>query len=399
MTSLKTSAGIEATWFRRVLGQYPTGVCIVTAIGSDGRAVGMSVGSFTSLSLDPPLVVFMPDKGSSSWPKIRRATSFCVNVLAAGQESLCRQFAAKLPDKFVGVSWHPAGSGAPIIDGVVAWIDCDLERVDDGGDHEIAVGRVRALDVGESALPLLFFRGGYGRFSPHTLAARESDLLSHLGIVDMSRADMEAAANDLDGEVVALGIVDEDAVVLASVAATGPSATGPMLVGQRVPAIPPVGSPIMAWQRPELVDTWLASRRSEDHDEIRGRLRQVRERGYSVVLDGPDLGRLMELFDRRAVPRAHQLDPDQRRMFEQLPVDPLDFGPDDPRQVCWIYAPVFNAEKLACLALGVRLNRSPMDASDLQRQVQRLHRATRAITERTGGQSPVATTAAGAANG
>lgn len=116
---------IEPERFRQVLGHYPTGVAIATAMGDDGVPAGMAVGSFTSVSLDPPLVGFMPDKRSTSFPKIRAAGSFCINVLAQDQEPACRAFAARSGDKYAESTWHPAGSGSPILDGAVAWIDCD----------------------------------------------------------------------------------------------------------------------------------------------------------------------------------------------------------------------------------------------------------------------------------
>src|SRR3712207_5252978 len=122
-------AATDSRWFREVLGQYPTGVCALTAMGSDGRPAGLTVGSFTSVSLDPPLVGFLPDKRSTTWPKIRAAGHFCINVLSADQESVCRAFATKGGDKFADLTWRSAGSGAPILDGVVAWIDCDLDAV------------------------------------------------------------------------------------------------------------------------------------------------------------------------------------------------------------------------------------------------------------------------------
>ncbi len=137
----------DADWFRRVLGQYPTGVSVVTGIAPDGAAAGLAVGSFTSVSLDPPLVAFMPGVGSSSWPKIAPARKFCVNILAADQESVCRAFASKAADKFADLSWRPAPSGAPILDGAVAWVDCDVEVVHEAGDHLIVIGRVRDLDI------------------------------------------------------------------------------------------------------------------------------------------------------------------------------------------------------------------------------------------------------------
>ena len=119
----------------------------------------------------PPLIAFFPDRGSSSWPKIERAGAFCVNILGAEQEDVCRRFASRAPDKFEGVPCRPADSGAPIVDGVVAWLDCSLESVTEAGDHFIVLGRVNALDVESPGLPLLFFQGGYGRFAPLSLAA------------------------------------------------------------------------------------------------------------------------------------------------------------------------------------------------------------------------------------
>jgi flavin reductase (DIM6/NTAB) family NADH-FMN oxidoreductase RutF len=150
-------------WFRRVLGHFPTGVVIVTAIYDDAPA-GMSIGAFTSVSLDPPLIAILPSKTSVSWPRIAAAGAFCVNILNARQEALCRTFATSGADKFAGVSWRSAPSGAPVLAGALAWIDCTLEQVVEAGDHLIALGRVRTLDVGDEkvAEPLVFFQGGYG---------------------------------------------------------------------------------------------------------------------------------------------------------------------------------------------------------------------------------------------
>jgi 3-hydroxy-9,10-secoandrosta-1,3,5(10)-triene-9,17-dione monooxygenase reductase component len=157
---------VEANEYRRVLGHYPTGVCVVTALLPEGQRAGMVVGSFSSVSLNPPLVGFFPDVSSSSWPQIERARQFCVNVLGSGQQDLCRRFSAKGEDKFAGVSHTASKNGSPVLDGVVAWIDCSLEQVHEAGDHYIVIGRVRELDVLQPDQPLLFFRGSYGSFSP-----------------------------------------------------------------------------------------------------------------------------------------------------------------------------------------------------------------------------------------
>jgi flavin reductase (DIM6/NTAB) family NADH-FMN oxidoreductase RutF len=154
----------DSARFRQVLGHFPTGVTVITA-AADSGPVGLAVGAFSSVSLDPPLVAFFPDKGSSSWPRIEASGSFCVNILAEDQEEVCRRFASKGDDKFAGLGWTPAGSGAPMLDGVLAWIDCDVDSVVEAGDHHCVFGRVRDLGVGRDGGPLLFFRGGYGRFA------------------------------------------------------------------------------------------------------------------------------------------------------------------------------------------------------------------------------------------
>jgi 3-hydroxy-9,10-secoandrosta-1,3,5(10)-triene-9,17-dione monooxygenase reductase component len=151
--------------FRHILGHYPTGVCAVTAM-IDDKPVAMVVGSFTSVSLDPPLVAFFPDRNSTSWPKIEQARRFCVNVLAEHQEDVCRALASKTENKFETVPYRLSDAGMPIANGIVAWIDCDLHAVHEAGDHFIAIGRVHSLDIEHPHRPLLFFQGGYGQFAP-----------------------------------------------------------------------------------------------------------------------------------------------------------------------------------------------------------------------------------------
>ena len=156
---------IDAGLFRTVLGHFCSGITIITAV-DDGQPVGLTCQSFSSCSLDPPLVTFLPAKSSSSWPRIRSAGSFCINILAADQEALCRGFAMKGADKFEGVGYHTEVTGSPVLDGALAWIDCVLYTVHDGGDHDIVLGLVQRMAVArEGVLPLMFFRGGYGSFA------------------------------------------------------------------------------------------------------------------------------------------------------------------------------------------------------------------------------------------
>ena len=159
-------ASFGSAEFRRVLGHYPTGVTVVTAVDG-GAPVGLAIGSFGSVSLDPPLVMFCPDKSSTSWPAIERSGGFCANVLAEDQAGVSSLFAGWEPDKFAGVTWSTRATGSPVIDGCLAWIDCTVEAVHDAGDHWIVVGRVADLGVGRSgAGPLVFFKGGYAGVTP-----------------------------------------------------------------------------------------------------------------------------------------------------------------------------------------------------------------------------------------
>jgi 3-hydroxy-9,10-secoandrosta-1,3,5(10)-triene-9,17-dione monooxygenase reductase component len=152
---------IDPRVMRDVLGHFASGVTVVTAIGADGP-VGFTCQSFSSLSLDPPLVTFAPARTSTTWPLLRRAGRFCVNVLADDQQALSGQFARSGTDKFAGVGWVPSAQGSPVLDGVVAWIDGELWAEYEGGDHTIVVARVLGLGADAARSPLLFHRGGYG---------------------------------------------------------------------------------------------------------------------------------------------------------------------------------------------------------------------------------------------
>lgn len=162
--SPEVDSAIDARSFRHVLGHFPTSVVVVTAEGPDHQPEGMVVGSFTSVSLDPPLVSFLADRSSRTFAKIRAAGRYCVNALAADQEHLCRKMAARGDDRFDGVAWGWSPLGNPVLEGIVAWVDCEIEKVVELGDHYLAVGRVRELRVESPKTPLLFFRGDYGDY-------------------------------------------------------------------------------------------------------------------------------------------------------------------------------------------------------------------------------------------
>lgn len=152
--------------FRAVLGHFPTGVVVVTGTAG-GRPVGMTVGSFFSLSLQPPLVGFAVDHGSHTWPLLQASGTFCINVLAEHQAGLASWFAKRGVDRFGHVGWARSPGGTPILDGAVAWMDCELYAVHSLGDHNLVAATVCRLDADESSTgPLLFYRRAYGGFRP-----------------------------------------------------------------------------------------------------------------------------------------------------------------------------------------------------------------------------------------
>jgi len=151
---------LEPKRLRTVLGHYPSGVTVVTAM--DGATpVGFACQSFHALSLDPPMVVILVGKQSTSWPRIRSAETFAVNVLSEGQAGLCRAFAVSGADKFANVEWGRSRFDAPILEGISAWFNCRIEAEHDGGDHLIVTARILDLGTAEDRRPLLFHRGAF----------------------------------------------------------------------------------------------------------------------------------------------------------------------------------------------------------------------------------------------
>ncbi|MFT4248051.1 MAG: flavin reductase family protein [Pseudomonas sp.] len=156
---------LDPRTFRSVLGNFPTGVVAITTAAGDDEPIGMIVGSFTSVSLTPPLVSFLADCSSSTQARIQQAGRFCANVLAADQEGLCRQLASRRPPvRFDGIPWSRSPLGNPILEGIIAWIDCSIADVIAVGDHYLIVGHVHALHAVSDKTPLLFLRGGYGDY-------------------------------------------------------------------------------------------------------------------------------------------------------------------------------------------------------------------------------------------
>lgn len=161
------SAQIDPRTFRSVLGQFCTGITVITTVHDD-VPVGFACQSFAALSLEPPLVLFCPTKVSRSWQAIEASGRFCVNVLTEKQKDVSARFGSKEPDKFAGIDWRPSELGSPIIEGSLAYIDCTVASVHDGGDHFVVFGAVESLSEVPAVKPrpLLFYRGDYTGIEP-----------------------------------------------------------------------------------------------------------------------------------------------------------------------------------------------------------------------------------------
>ncbi len=160
-----SSAAVDTLRYRRVIGNFATGVAIVTCNGPDGPT-GLTTNAITSVSLEPLLLLVCFDNSSRTLPAVREARRFAVNVLRAGQEELARVFASKraAPEKFEAAT-HMVAHGVPVLDGALAWLACDLEALHPAGDHTIGIGAITHLDADPDGEPLVWYRGKYGTFA------------------------------------------------------------------------------------------------------------------------------------------------------------------------------------------------------------------------------------------
>jgi flavin reductase (DIM6/NTAB) family NADH-FMN oxidoreductase RutF len=296
MSTASTCQGwdLDSAQFRAVLGNYPTGVVVVTAQCEDGP-VGMVIGSFTSVSLNPPLVAFLPMKTSRTYERLRTASSFCVNVLSASQEEVCRAIATEGSAALESIRLRPAPSGAPILDGVVAWIDCAPGDVHEAGDHFIVLGRVTDTGIESEGVPLLFFQGGYGGFAAGSLVLQRGGqgLVAAVRLALNQRAQLEEIAEELKCECTVIAMDGDEGVFVASAAASGLVAAAP--IGARIPISAPLQGLFVSDAGPVTRERWLSSlgRDQVARDDACAMLDRVAARGWSVgVIDGekgPDM--------------------------------------------------------------------------------------------------------------
>ncbi|WP_111510135.1 flavin reductase [Mycobacterium kyogaense] len=364
---------IDSLRYREVMGHYPTGVTVVTGIADDGEPVGMVVGTFTSVSLDPPLVAFLPTLASRTFARLRTARSFCINVLAHDQVALCRTMASPAPDKFADVEWSASSTGAPAIAGAVAHIDCVPRRAIEAGDHFIQLCEVESMEVHRQVTPLLFFQGGYGGFSPHSMTAGgDADLISGVRLADLARPQIESLAGDLACEAAVLVAVNEFELTTVSTAHGG-TAVMRELLGERLPMKPPLGEAYMAWASDDAAARWLTMV-GKDPDRLgthRQRLAAIRARGYAAwqvasggSTDQADVAAMMIEYAAGGLTPTREREL-LARMAEYMPsVDTADFADEQVYDIGGLMAPVLGKDGNVVLLL--RLAQLPTPASGEQ---------------------------------
>lgn len=274
---------VDTLSFRSTLSQYPTGVAVIATTDADGRPDGMVVGTFTSVSLAPPMVGYLPARSSRSFTRIRHNTDFCASILAADQAGLCARLASSNEDKFDEVEWVAGDNGCPRVEGALAWIEFSSADVADAGDHYFVTGSVQSLEIGRMAQPLVFFQGDYGRFASaeNPLAVRQ-ELIDVMRIVDRCGPVLEDLQLDTGRDASLVSPFGNDLVVVR--AATGSRRTP---LGARFPFVAPMGAVLVDPDDDAQLNRWLFNRLTPASDTRRaalGKLLLAHERGYSLTL-------------------------------------------------------------------------------------------------------------------
>lgn len=379
---------IDMYEFRRVLGTFPTGVVIITAMDQTTREpLAMTVGSFVSVSLDPPLVGFLPTKTSSSWAAIKKSgtTRFGVNVLGSDQEEICRAVARRKTDKLDGFDWELSEHGSPILKDSVAFIDCDTHSVSDAGDHDWVMGSVLDLCTLGTQLPLLFFRGGYGSFAPGSMAINTDISTAVLRQLDLVRPHMEKLASELVTEVSVMARVDGELINVGAVGTSRRRASS--RVGIHVPFMPPIGGVFAAFGGPEAEALWFSKMQDGTSEETRqlfeSGLENVRRRGHAYGI-GHAAGEAIELTAHGAYVSGS---PERREELATVvnaaaeTFNAVDVQPGQDYEFHSATAPIFNKDGVCLFSITVWGRDGLTSGQDVLSIFDRLTRAADAATQ------------------
>lgn len=375
--------------FRRVMGTFPTGVVIVTAMdASSGNPLAMTVGSFVSIGLEPPLVGFLPTKTSSSWAALRNSgtSKLGINVLSSDQEDLCRAVARRKTDKLDGFEWTLSEHGSPVLKDAVAFIDCDTHSVSDAGDHDWVMCEVLDLYTISADLPLLFFRGGYGSFAPGSMAINTDISVNVLRQLDLVRPHMEQLAAELVTEISVMALVDGE---LINVGAAGTSQRwrSSSRVGVHVPFMPPIGGVFAAFGGPETEDLWFSRIHADANpsvsEDFHTGLKKVRRRGYAYGI-GHAAG---EAIEKTAHGAYISRDPEERKALEKVVNDAaetfnlVDVERDQDYEFHSATAPVFNRDGICLFSMTVWGSDGLTSGGDVLAVFEKLRRTADAATQ------------------
>jgi flavin reductase (DIM6/NTAB) family NADH-FMN oxidoreductase RutF/DNA-binding IclR family transcriptional regulator len=350
----------------------------------------MTVGSFTSVSLDPPLVGFFPTKNSGAFDAMTRAGRFCVNVLGRDQEQVCRTFASRSTEKFDGVDWQLSPLGSPVLEGAIAWVDCRVHSITDAGDHLFVLGHVDDLAVGATSAPLMFFQGGYGRFSSLSLIADDAaDLTAQLRLADLARPHLEALADGFGVEAHASALAGERVVQLAW-ACPGGDAFRTNKVGLRLPLLPPMGSVLVAWDDAATQAEWASRSGRALEGVYLQELAATRRNGWVAIPDHQRLRQIEALVVRMAVEGS--LPGLERELAANLEAYAAEYpaasgAAVDSAPPSTFTAPVFDVTGRVVLAVAVQGDPS-LESVDKQALLNALLAAAAALTGAIGGRKP-----------
>lgn len=284
----------KSQWWRTVLGEYPTGVTLITSLDEDGRPVGMVVGTFSAVSEEPPMISFMPTARSFTAAKIIANGRFVANVLGSGHETLCREFARGAEDRFDRGVFDTTEHGLPRLRDAVAWFEGSVRDVVPAGDHHIVLADVTALGVGDGScgLPLIFLKGGYGSFTVPSLQFDLHEFGEQLRLVEAMTPLMEEYAHEADVECI-LSTVVRDSVVVLAAANLQPNRGLSSMLGMTFPFAAPLSPALATWASDEKLKLWTENARHligrVDRPVLEGMRARVRERGYAI-----SLGKTME---------------------------------------------------------------------------------------------------------
>lgn len=344
----------QSRWWRTIMGEYPTGVAIITSVDDDGKPQGMVVNTFASVSMDPPLISYMPMKSSHTYQAIADTKNFRVTILGAGHENLCRSFVRSPETRFTVGNWELDDEGIPYLKDAVIQFDCTQHDVVEAGDHDIVIGRVRDLGYGDGThgMPLLFLKGGYGSFTMPRLEFRPQHLGSHLRVADQMADAIQRLAEE-QGVMVTLCSLNKDTVVVLGAANLQATHQQAPAVGATFPLAAPMGVVFAAWSNGSQNQIWRRDGKAmgfEDDALLEAMVKRVQERGYAVSI-GPTMSEEFETI----VGDPRRNESDLTELWENIVNDyrELDDREDWPAHVSSIQVPVVNTDGNANLALAV----------------------------------------------